>query len=105
MWTSSVKPEIARGCWVVQGDSVTTLSCAIPVEKYLERAYYGEMVQDVGATLPAGWSIGPPNPFGGSLPSTGFLSTSGAHGEVWLTEPKDGEYEINFQLVSAPVRH
>jgi hypothetical protein len=105
MWTSSVKPEIARGCWVVQGDSVTTLSCAIPVEKYLERAYYGEMVQDVGATLPAGWSTGPPNPFGGSLPSTGFLSTSGAHGEVWLTEPKDGEYEINFQLVSAPVRH
>jgi hypothetical protein len=105
MWTSSVKPEIARGCWVVQGDSSTTLSCTIPIDSNHERAYYNELVQDVGASLPAGWSVGPPNPFGGSLPSAGFTSTSGAHGEVWLTEPTDATYELNFQLVSAPIRH
>jgi hypothetical protein len=105
MWTSSVKPQAARGCWVVQGDSTTTLSCAIPIDKNYERAYYNELVQDVGASLPAGWSVGPPNPFGGALPSTGFRSNDGAHGEVWLVEPKDDTYELNFQLVSAPIRH
>jgi hypothetical protein len=105
MWTSSVKPEIARGCWVVQGDSTTTLSCAIPLDKDYERAYYNELVQDVAASLPAGWSAEPPNPFGGSLPSTGYRSNNGAHGEVWLVEPKDDTYELNFQLVSAPIRH
>lgn len=105
MWTSSVKPSAARGCWVVQGDSSTTLSCAIPIDKDYERAYYNELVQDVAASLPAGWSAGPPNPFGGSLPSTGWQSNNGAHGEVWLVEPKDDTYELNFQLVSAPIRH
>lgn len=105
MWTSGVKPQAARGCWVVQGDSTTTLSCAIPIDKNYERAYYNELVQDVGASLPAGWSAEPPNPFGGSLPSTGFRSNNGAHGEVWLVEPKEDTYELNFQLVSAPVRH
>ena len=105
MWTSSVKPEIARGCWVVQGDSATTMSCAIPIESNYERAYYNELVQDVAASLPAGWSAEPPNPFGGSLPSSGYRSNNGAHGEVWLEEPKDDTYELHFQLVSAPVRH
>lgn len=105
MWTSSVKPGIARGCWVVQGDSTTTLSCAIPIDKNYERSYYNELVQDVAASLPAGWSTGPANPFGGSLPSTGFQSTSGAHGEIWLVEPTDDTYELHFQLVSAPIRH
>jgi hypothetical protein len=46
----------------------------------------------------------PPNPFGGNLPSAGYRSTSGAHGEIWLTETPGGEYELNFQLVSAPIR-
>ena len=105
MWTSSVKPGIARGCWVVQGDATTTLSCTIPIDSNYERAYYNALVQDVGASLPAGWSAGPPNPFGGSLPSAGFISNSGAHGEVWVTEPTDQTYELNFQLVSAPIRH
>ncbi len=105
MWTSSVKPTAARGCWVVQGDSTTTLSCAIPINKDYERAYYDALVQDVAASLPADWSTGPANPFGGELPSTGFRSTSGAHGEVWLVAPTADTYELNFQLVSAPVRH
>jgi hypothetical protein len=105
MWTSGVKPEAARGCWVVQGDSTTTLSCAIPIDKDYERAYYNELVQDVAASLPAGWSPEPPNPFGGALPSSGYRSNSGAHGEVWLVEPKEETYELNFQLVSAPISH
>ena len=104
MWTSSVKPAAARGCWVVQGDSTTTLSCAIPINKYLERSYYDALVQDVAASLPAEWSTGAANPFGGNLPSTGFRSTSGAHGEIWLVEPTDDSYELRFQLVSAPIR-
>lgn len=105
MWTSNEKPTIARGCWVVQGDSTTTLSCTIPIDADRERAYYDLLVEDVGAALPAGWSAIPPNPFGGSLPSAGYRSTSGAHSEVWLTEPQDGVYELNFQLVSAPIKY
>jgi uncharacterized membrane protein len=105
MWTSSEKPAAARGCWVVQGDSTTTLSCAIPINKDLERAYYDALTQDVAASLPADWSTGPANPFGGDLPSTGYRSSSGAHGEVWLVEPTEDTYELNFQLVSAPAGH
>jgi uncharacterized membrane protein len=105
MWTSSEKPALARGCWVVQGDSTTTLSCTLPIDTELERAYYDLLVEDVAAGLPAGWSAGPPNPFGGSLPSSGFVSTTGAHAEIWLTEPQDEVYELSFQLVAAPVRH
>jgi hypothetical protein len=104
MWTSSEKPEAARGCWVVQGDSATTLSCTIPINKDRERAYYDVLREDVAAALPADWTAVPPNPFGGNLPSAGYRSTSGAHGEIWLTETQAGEYELNFQLVSAPIR-
>lgn len=105
MWTSSEKPTAARGCWVVQGDSTTTLSCTIPINQDRERAYYDVLGEDVAAALPADWSAEPPNPFGGSLPSRGFKSTSGAHGEIWLTETPAGEYELNVQLVSAAVKH
>jgi hypothetical protein len=104
MWTSSEQPQAARGCWVVQGDSTTTLSCTMPINKDRERAYYDVLTEDVAAALPADWTAGPPNPFGGNLPSAGFRSTSGAHGEIWLTETPAGEYELNFQLVSAPIR-
>ncbi len=102
MWTSSEKPAAARGCWVIQGDSTSTLSCAIPVDKNLGRAYYDALTQDVAASLPADWAAVAGAPFGGNLPSAGYRSTSGAHGEVWLVETAGGEYEVNFQLVSAP---
>ncbi len=104
MWTSGVKPQIARGCWVVQGDSTTTMSCAIPIDADRERAYYDALVQDVAASLPQDWSPEGANPFGGDLPSAGFQSTSGAHGEIWLAAPTDSTYELHFQLISAPVR-
>jgi hypothetical protein len=104
MWTSSEHPQAARGCWVVQGDSTTTLSCTIPINKDRERDYYDVLREDVAAALPADWTAIPPNPFGGNLPSAGYRSTSGAHGEIWLTETQAGEYELNFQLVSAPIR-
>jgi hypothetical protein len=102
MWTSSVKPALATGCWVIQGDSTTTFSCAIPVNKSAERAYYTQLTDDITASLPPDWKRVDGSVFGGSLPSTGYRSSSGAHGEVWLKETADQNYELDYQLVSAP---
>jgi hypothetical protein len=104
MWNSSVKPALARGCWVVQGSVTTTFSCAIPEpDTVAARAYYSQITEDVTASLPADWSPGADSPFGGDLPGKGYRSTSEAHGEVWLAHAKDGPgYDLNFQIVSAP---
>ena len=102
MWTSSVKPALANGCWVIQGDSTSTFSCVIPLNREKERAYYTQITDDVTASLPADWKRVDGAPFGGNLPSTGYRSSSGAHGEVWLTETADENYELHYQLVSAP---
>jgi len=102
MWTSSEKPSVATGCWVIQGDSTSTLSCVIPVNGSTERADYNELTNDVTASLPADWRVVPGAPFGGSLPSTGYRSSTGAHGEIWLVETPDQNYELHYQLVSAP---
>jgi hypothetical protein len=102
MWTSREKPALASGCWVIQGDTTSTFSCVIPVNKESERAYYTQVTEDVTASLPGDWSPVAGAPFGGNLPSTGYRSSSGAHGEIWLTEATDGGYELHYQLVSAP---
>ena len=102
MWTSSEQPPPARGCWVVQGDSTSTLSCAITVNPSYERAYYTQLADDFKATLPGDWSAVAGSVFGGVLASTGFRSTTGAHCEVWLVETEGGGYNVHFQLVSAP---
>lgn len=102
MWTSSEQPPPARGCWVVQGDSTSTLSCAITVNPAYERAYYSQLADDFKATLPGDWSAVAGSVFGGSLPSTGFRSTTGAHCEIWLVETEGGGYDVHFQIVSAP---
>ena len=104
MWNSSVKPALALGCWVIQGDVTTTFSCAIPeTDTVAAREYYSQITDDVTASLPADWRPGPDSPFGGDLPGKGYVSTSAAHGEVWLARDKNGPgYDLNFQLVSAP---
>jgi uncharacterized protein DUF1036 len=104
MWTSSVKPALARGCWVIQGDSTSTFSCTIPLNKEKERAYYTQITNDVTASLPPDWKPISGAPFEGNLPSTGYRSSSGAHGEIWLTETPSEDYELNYQIVSAPTR-
>jgi hypothetical protein len=104
MWTSSVKPALANGCWVIQGDSTSTFSCVLPVNPDKERWYYTQLTDDVTASLPADWKRIDGAPFGGSLPSTGYRSSSGAHGEIWLVETPGQNYELHYQLVSAPTR-
>ncbi|MDQ2766278.1 MAG: DUF1036 domain-containing protein [Gemmatimonadota bacterium] len=104
MWNSSVKPALALGCWVIQGDASTTFSCVIPEsDTVAARAYYSQIADDVTASLPADWRPGADSPFGGDLPGKGYQSTSQAHGEIWLAHAKNGSgYDLNFQLVSAP---
>lgn len=103
VWNSSVKPALANGCWVVQ-KAETKLSkfyCAMPVNADAERARYNELTDDVTLSLPEGWSVDPDPPFTG-LPSKGYRSTSGAHGEIWLVD-SNGEYELRFELIAAPL--
>jgi uncharacterized protein DUF1036 len=102
MWTSNQKPALASGCWVIQGDSTSTLSCVIPLNRDTERAYYTQITNDVTASLPADWRRIDGAPFQTNLPSTGYRSSSGAHGEIWLVETPDQNYELHYQLVSAP---
>jgi hypothetical protein len=102
VWDSSVKPALANGCWVVQ-NAETKLSkfyCSMPVNAEVERARYDELTDDVTASLPEGWSVDPDPPFTG-LPSKGYRSTSGAHGEIWLVDT-NGSYELHFELIAAP---
>ena len=99
VWNSSVKPALANGCWVVQ-KSETKFFCSMPVNADAERARYNELTHDVTASLPEGWSVDPDPPFTG-LPSKGYRSTSGAHGEIWLVD-LNGEYELHFELIAAP---
>ena len=103
MWDSSVKPSAARGCWVVQGATSTTLSCALspPGDLNAVRPYYADLVKEIAATLSRDWTQ-VEQPFGGDLPSHGYRSSSGAHLEVWIKPTEaPGVDEINFQLVSA----
>ena len=103
VWDSSVKPALATGCWVVQ-NAETKLSkfyCSMPVNADVERARYTDLTDDVTASLPEGWSVDSDPPFTG-LPSKGYRSTSGAHGEIWLVDT-NGSYELHFELIAAPV--
>jgi hypothetical protein len=102
VWDSSVKPALANGCWIVQNPE-TKLSkfyCSMPVNADAERARYNELTDDVTASLPEGWSVDSDPPFTG-LPSKGYRSTSGAHGEIWLVD-SNGAYELHFELIAAP---
>jgi hypothetical protein len=104
MWDSNVKPAPAKGCWVVQGATSTTLSCLLLEQADLDRlrSYYAELNRDIAATLPLDWSVQAGPPFGGDLPNQGYRSSSGAHLEVWLARAAAGSvYEIHFQLISA----
>jgi hypothetical protein len=103
MWDSSVKPSAARGCWVVQGATSTTLSCALSERGDLSalRPYYTDLNTEIAATLPRDWTR-VERPFGGDMPNEGYRSSSGAHLEVWFAPAASGAgYEINFQLISA----
>jgi hypothetical protein len=104
MWNSSVKPALAQGCWVIQGDSTSTFSCMIPEPDITAaRAYYAQITDDVTESLRGGWRPDAQSPFGGDLPSVGYQSTSEAHAEIWLAHASAGTgYELNFELVSAP---
>ena len=103
MWDSSVKPSAARGCWVVQGTTATTLSCALSQRGDLNgiRPYYDDLNKEIAATLPGDWTQ-IERPFGGDLPNQGYRSSSGAHLEVWIAPTDSAPVdEIHFQLVSA----
>jgi hypothetical protein len=103
MWDSSVKPSAARGCWVVQGTTATTLSCALSQRGDLNglRPYYADLNREIAATLPGDWTR-VERPFGGDLPNQGYRSSSGAHLEVWIAPTDSAPLdEIHFQLVSA----
>ncbi len=103
MWDSGVKPSAARGCWVVQGTTATTLSCALSQRGDLNhlRPYYADLNKEIAATLPGDWTR-VERPFGGELPNEGYRSSSGAHLEVWIAPTDSAPLdEIHFQLVSA----
>jgi hypothetical protein len=56
-------------------------------------------------SLPAGWSPGTSQPFGGDLPGKSYRSPSEAHGELWIAHSASGPtYELHFQVISAPAR-
>jgi hypothetical protein len=106
MWDSKVKPLAAKGCWVVQGDTTATFSCLLSTGGDLNalRSYYTQLTGDVAVSLPPGWKADETQPFGGDLPSKAFHASSGAHGEVWIGRAaSDGNYELHYQLVSAPL--
>jgi hypothetical protein len=104
MWDSLIKPAQAKGCWVVQGSSSTTLSCLLLEQTDLNgiRSYYAELAKDITASLPRDWTTQAEPPFGGDVPNQGYRSSSGAHLEVWIARPENGVlYQVQFQLVSA----
>ena len=99
-----VEAAPAKGCWVVQGATATTLSCLLLERADLNelRSYYTELNKDVIASLPRDWTTQAAPPFGGDLPNSGYRSSSGAHLQVWIARAASGAvYEIHFQLVSA----
>jgi len=104
MWDSLVKPGQAKGCWVVQGDTATTLSCLLSEQPEPNeiRAAYTELTRGMSASLPRDWKPQAAPPFGGDLPSQSYQAPSGAHLEVWMARAAAGAtYELHFQLVSA----
>jgi hypothetical protein len=106
VWESNVKPSAAKGCWVVQGDATATFSCLLSTGADLNtlRAYYTQLTDDVALSLPPGWKVEQGQPFGPDLPSKGYSAATGAHGEVWIGRADSGsEYELHYQLVSAPL--
>ena len=103
MWTSSQKPAVATGCWVIQGDSTSTLSCVIPVNRATERAYYTELTSDVTASLPADWRASLERRSERVSPAP-VIDRPAVRTVIWLVETADQDYELHYQLVSAPTR-
>jgi hypothetical protein len=104
MWESNTKPASAKNCWVVQGDTSTTLSCLLStsIDLNATRSYYAQLTEDVTASLPAGWSPLAAPAFGPEFPaSKGYRASSGAHAEVWIARAASGEYELHYQFVTA----
>jgi hypothetical protein len=105
MWNSKLAPLKAKGCWVVDGAVTSTFSCLLSTAADLNaiRSYYTELTEDLAVLLPGDWKPDAAPPFGGDLPSKGFRSTGGAHGEIWIARAASGgEYELHYQLVAAP---
>jgi Protein of unknown function (DUF1036) len=103
MWESNTKPLFAKNCFVVQGETATTLSCLLSEKNDLNalRADYAELTEDVTASLPAGWAPVSAPPYGPDFPaSKGYRASSGAHGEIWIARAASGEYQLHYQLVS-----
>ena len=102
IWNSSSKPALADGCWVLQGAS-TRFMCSMPLNPGRDKAlaYYTQLSDDVTASLPADWSKDAAPPYGGDLPSVGYRSTTGAHGEIWLENAQaGGGYTLKYELVA-----
>ena len=99
-----MKPALAQNCWVLQGTSAT-FYCAIPLKGDVSaaRAYHTELTDDVTASLPGDWSEDTVAPLiDGQLASTGYRSSSGAAGAVWLVAADSGGgYELRYRLVAA----
>ncbi len=105
-WVCKSAPTLSKTCWVVEGDTSTTLTTLLAETSDLSalRAYYAILADDITASLPRGWTPGPSQPFGGDLPGKGYTSSNGAHGEFWISRAATGAtYELHFQVVSAPV--
>jgi hypothetical protein len=106
VWESKVKPQSARGCWVIQGDATATFSCLLFTDSDLNKlhSFYTNLTDDIGVSLPADWKADSVPPFGGDLPSKSFQASSGAHGEIWIGRADSGHgYELHYQVVSAAI--
>jgi len=106
VWESKVKPQLARGCWVIQGDATATFSCLLFTDSDLNKlhSFYTNLTDDIGVSLPADWKADAVPPFGGDLPSKSFQASSGAHGEIWIGRADSGNgYELHYQVVSAAI--
>jgi hypothetical protein len=105
-WVCKDAPTLSKTCWVVEADTVSTLTALLAESADLNalRAYYTVLADDIGASLPRGWTPGSSQPFGGDLPGKSYTSPGGAHGEFWIARAASGSsYELHFQVVSAPV--
>ena len=106
MWDSNTKPQIAQGCWVVQGETQTTFSCLLYNELDLNtvNTAYADLTDNISQSLPSDWEPIAGLAFGPEFSSSkGYRSSSGAHGEVWVARTaSSGLYELHFQIVTAP---
>jgi len=102
-WVASRKPLLAELCEVQEQEGRNAYFCVLSSSphKFEIEAKYNELVADVKAALPDGWSSLSRPPFTNVVASKAFTSPNGMTGAIWIAfDSTTKQYSLDYQIIS-----